>query len=117
MRPIRSVAVPASSNSAVVVLDPLQKGPILVQLAAITGTPAITVQWTNDDVQAAGYDPATGAWKACGQPGSMAAKGDGGVLTDAQTVPKEIMPVAIRFVNANGASTGSMNIMQSGILG
>lgn len=117
MRPIRNIAVPASGNSVVVPLDQYEKGDIEVQVQSITGAPSITVQWTNDDVFAAGYNPATGTWVTCGQPAAMTAAGHGGVITDAQTVPRPIRPVAIRFVNANGASTANMSVVQSGITG
>ncbi len=118
MRPIRNVLVPASGNSPVVVLDAYQKGPVSVQVQSIVAAPSITVQWTDDDVFAANYNPATGAWKACGQPAAMVAAGDGGTITDSGTAPKEIMPTAIRFVNGNGGgSSALMSVVQSGNLG
>lgn len=116
MRPIRNFLVPANpAISAPVPLDPYQKGPVSVQLQQIlTGAPSITVQWTDDDV----FNPAvTPNWKTCGQPAAMVAAGDGGVITDAAAVPKEIMPSAIRFVNSVAASTAYVSIVQSGILG
>ena len=118
MRPIRNIAVPANpAFSAVIPLDQYQKGDIEVQIQSVVGVPAITVQWTNDDIWAAGYNPATGSWKTCGQPASMAAAGDGGVITDAGAVPQPIRPVAIRFVNANAATTALASVIQSGITG
>lgn len=117
MRPIRNIAVPASGNSVVIPLDQYQKGSTSVQVQSITGTPAITVQWTNDDVFAAGYSPAAGAWETCTHPAAMAAAGDGGVITDSEAVPVPINPIAIRFVNANAGSTALMSVVQSGISG
>jgi hypothetical protein len=114
MRPI-TVSVGASASSQVVPLDIYQTGNVNVQLQNITGTPDVSIEWTNDDIWAVGYDPDTGNWSDSGL-ANLAADGDGGVLVDAGS-GFPITPRAIRATNAAAASTADVTIVQNGVMG
>ncbi len=110
MRPI-TITQTGVGDSVPVPLD-LYLTPFNVTIqCVISGTPTYTVQYTNDDVYAVGYDPSTGNW--------FDLAGIDDATTDA--VDSLISPVtAIRLsVTVAPAPTDSvqMRVTQAGVLG
>jgi hypothetical protein len=104
MRPVTLTNV-GVNNSAVCPVD-IYVAPVNIGLnVVVTGTITYTVQYTFDDVFAAGYDPATGNWTA--HP----------TLT-LQTTTKDsniAYPVrGIRLNTSSGSGTAALTIIEAG---
>lgn len=103
-----SLAQVGAGVSAPIPLDWRVK-PFAVTLDVIvSGTVASTIEFTNDDVQAAGYTPAGGNWT----PVSAGMTG----LTAAQQAALGPNPViAVRINQASGTGTTTLRVIQAGI--
>lgn len=106
MRPITR-ALTGVGNDVPVPMDLYQR-PFNVSIAVAVSGAAITysVQWTQDDVWASGYNPATGNWFAAA--GNLT----GAVDNEAGSI---ISPVtAIRLITTAGTGTATMRVVQAG---
>lgn len=113
MRPI-TIAIPASAATAPIPLDIYQIGPVEWAVLAVSGVVDIDVQYTFDDIYAAGYNPATGNWKIAGGNGETITAAAAERLLDVND--QLITPTAVRFSNA-GVGTATGRIVQSGVMG
>lgn len=111
MRPIRQTTL-GVTNTPVIPLD-LYLVPFNVSLRAIiTGAPTFTVEYTEDDVFASGYDPDAGTskWKAL----------DGMTDAVADAYALLVSPVtAVRMRQTVGAAPNgvALTVLQAGVMG
>lgn len=75
----------------------------------VTGTITYSVQWTNDDVFASGYNPATGNWFAAATNLTNATDNEVGTLQSPVT--------ATRLITTAGTGTATMRVTQAGVFG
>lgn len=113
MRPI-TIAIPASDSTAPIPLDIYQIGPVQWAVVGVTGTVDIDVEYTFDDIYAAGYVAASGNWDIAGGNGEAITAEEGERLLDVND--NLITPTAVRFTNA-AAGTAIGRIIQSGVMG
>lgn len=108
MRPV-TVSVTGVGSSAPIPMD-VYLNPFNVSMqCTVNGVVTYNVEWTNDDIWAPGYNPATGNWFAA------AANLTGATTAQTGTL---ISPVtAIRIRNSAGAGTSTMRVVQSGAVG
>lgn len=111
MRPIR-VAIPASGASPTVPLDLYATAPfITISIEDIVGVTDIDVEYTLDNI----WDPTvTPTWFPAGAPLNAVAAQVAGRLVGA-TNQQPISPVAVRALNNNAASSGTMNVVTSSL--
>ncbi len=104
MRPVR-VTVTNAASSAVIPLDRYQT-PFNVGIGCdiTSGTPTYTVQYTFDDVWAAGFDPSTAKWF---DHASLSAK-----TTDADS--NIAFPVTAVRLSQTGTGVTTMTVIQAG---
>jgi len=109
MRPV-TISVTGVAASVPVPVDQYQN-PTDIGIEVIPGAGAtVTVQYTLDDVFAVGYNPATGNWfsvSAAALVGAVAAVA--AKITDKAT--------AFRMNQTVGATTSTMRLVQSGVMG
>ena len=110
MRPVTLTSSDASGGAITGAPCPLDIyiSPFQVTLQAnVTGTANFNVEYTNDDVFAAGYNPATGMWTPV--------TGMNGATADA--VATLISPVtAIRLVQNSGNGSVALRVTQAGVV-
>lgn len=104
MRPV-TVTVAGAGNSSPIPLDlyitPFE---LTLQISIVSGAINATVQYTNDDVFASGYDPATGNWFNHADLVNEVAAAIGTIIS----------PVtAVRLVNAD-TGTARLRVTQAG---
>lgn len=104
MRPI-TVSVVGAGNSSPIPLDlyitPFE---LTLQISIVSGAINATLQYTNDDVFAAGYNPATGTWFNHADLVNKVAAAVGTIIS----------PVtAVRLVNAD-TGTAQLRVTQAG---
>lgn len=75
----------------------------------VTGTITYSVQWTQDDVFATGYNPATGNWFAAAANLTAATDNEAGSLVSPVT--------AVRLITTAGTGTAAMRVVQAGVFG
>lgn len=84
--------------------------PFSVSIAVtVTGTITYSVQWTEDDIFAAGYNPAAGNWFAA------AANLTGAVDNQAGSLQAPV--TAVRLITTAGTGTATMRVVQAGVIG
>lgn len=114
MRPIR-LAIPADDVTIPVPLDIYQKGPVTVGVDSVDGVVDIDIQYTTDDIFAAGYDPSMGNWVNSAAPLDNITAALSAALVDSQG--NAIVPTAIRALNNVDTGTARLVVLQAGVMG
>jgi hypothetical protein len=100
-RPVTRTVSGATGASGVVALNTLNPRPFNVGLLAdVTGTLTYSVEYTFDDVQAAGYVPASGVWNAVSGMGAQTADTTGSLS----------FPVTAVRLNVTAWTSGSVTL-------
>lgn len=109
MRPI-TIKVTGVAASPPIPIDQYQN-PTNISVEVVPGAGCTyTLQYTTDDVFAAGYDPATGNWSSVSAGNLVAA-------TTAQQAKVTDPATAFRLNQTVGAATSTLRLVQSGVMG
>lgn len=104
MRPITMLVVGAATSVPIVLDQYLTPFNVSLTVSAPSGAIVATVQYTNDDVFAAGYNPALGQWFDHADLTAVVALSAGTLISPVS---------AVRLVNA-GAGTAQLIVRQAG---